>query len=177
MKREFALHLVSTFILLVLIILFKRWFDFSYWPLLIGGIIGTILPDVDHLIYVYLLSPQELTSQRVNSLVEKKDINRTLQLLHETRAERKNLIFHSFYFQMIFWVLTFLVISSSGSVFGRGLVGAFALHLIIDQVIDFKELGTLDNWFSQVNIVLTKERATQYLIVSTLVLFVLLVIL
>ncbi len=173
MKREIALHFVSTLILLVLIILVKGWLNISYWPVLVGGIIGTFLPDIDHLIYVYFFSPQELTSQRVVSLTEKKDIGRIVGLLYETRSERKGLIFHSTYFQLIFWILTFLVVSSSGSVFGRGLVGAFSLHLIIDQYVDLRELGSLDNWFSQIGMTITKERSTQYLIANVVVLLLL----
>lgn len=177
MKKELALHFVSTLVLLVLIVLFKRWFNFSYWPLLAGGLLGTFLPDIDHLIYVYFLAPQELTSQRVNSLVEKRDIGRSVALLYETRTERKNLIFHSFYFQIIFLILTFFVISSSGSIFGRGLVGAFFLHLIVDQVVDLRDTGSLDNWFSQAGFSLTSERSNQYIIASIVILLVLTVLL
>lgn len=177
MKRELALHFISTLILLTLIILFKRWFDLSYWPLVAGGVLGTFLPDVDHLIYVYFLSPQELTSQRVNSLVERRDIKRSVELLYETRAERKNLIFHSFYFQIIFLVLTFFVISSSGSVFGRGLVGAFFLHLVVDQWIDLKEIGNLDAWFTQAGFSLPNDRLMQYIGAAIVVLLVLTVLL
>lgn len=172
MKRELALHFISTLILLVLIVLLKGWFSLSYWPLLVGGFVGTFLPDVDHLIYVYFINPQELTSQRVASLVEQKEIPRTVSLLYETRSERKGLIFHSFYFQLLFWILTFLVVSSSGSVFGRGLVAAFSLHLIADEYIDIREMGNLSNWFSSVGIVLTKERETLYLIANAIVLLI-----
>lgn len=177
MRRELALHFVATLILLVLIVLFKQWFNLSYWPVLVGGFLGTLLPDIDHLIYIYFLRPQDLTSQRINSLVEKKDITRSLELLYETRTERKNLIFHSFYFQLIFWVLVFLVISSSGSVFGRGLVGAFSLHLIVDGFLDLKGTGSLDNWFSNVNLVLTRDRATLYLVGNIMVLLIFVVLL
>jgi len=137
MKKDLALHFGVFVLFAILVILFKRWFDLSYWPFLVGGLLGTILPDVDHLIYVYFLSPQDLTSQRVSYLLEKKDVLRSISLLYETRTERKGLIFHSTVFQLIFWILTFLVVSSSGSIFGRGLVLAFSLHLIVDQAIDF----------------------------------------
>lgn len=177
MKRELALHFVSTLILLTLIILFKRWFNLSYWPLVVGGIVGTFLPDVDHLIYVYFTSPQELTSQRVVSLVGRSEVSRTLSLLYETRGERRNLIFHSFYFQLLFWVLTFLVISSSGSVFGRGLVAAFSLHLIVDEFVDLRALGNLENWFSQVGIFLDSQKANLYLAVNAVTLLIFVVLL
>lgn len=173
MKRELALHFISTLILLVLIVLFKRWFSLAYWPLIAGGILGTFLPDIDHLIYVYFTGPQELTSQRVVSLVGKSEVIRTISLLYETRSERKGLIFHSFYFQILFWVLTFLVVSSSGSVFGRGLVTAFALHLIVDEYLDLKQTGSLANWFSQTGIVLPQERETLYLAANAVVLLIL----
>ena len=177
MRRELALHFVSTLMLLILVVVFKRWFSFSYWPLVVGGILGTFLPDVDHLIYVYFTSPQELTSQRVVSLVGQKEIPRTLSLLYETRGERRNLIFHSFYFQLLFWILTFLVISSSGSVFGRGLVAAFSLHLIVDEFVDLRALGNLENWFSQAGIFLDSQKTNLYLVVNVVALLIFVVLL
>lgn len=141
MRRELALHFGVFLLFLVLIVLLRQWFSLSYWPFLVGGVLGTILPDVDHLIYVYFVSPQDLTSQRVSYLVDKRDLLRSVSLLYETRTERKNLIFHSTIFQIIFWVLCFLVLTSSGSIFGRGLVLAFSLHLIVDQAIDFRFLN------------------------------------
>mgnify|MGYP001604517276 CR=1 FL=1 len=137
-KKEFVLHIGTLFVFIVSVIVFKRWFDLAYWPFLVGGILGTILPDIDHLIYVYFVSPQDLTSQRVSYLVYRREILRSISLLYETRSERKSLIFHSTIFQIIFWILCFLVITSSGSIFGRGLVLAFSLHIVVDQAIDFK---------------------------------------
>ncbi len=110
MRKEILTHFGFLFVFTVLIVLLKRWFALSYWPFAVGGILGTILPDLDHLIYVYLLRPQELTSQRVNLMVQKRSLWPTLELLAATRTERRELIFHSFYFQIIFWILTFLVI-------------------------------------------------------------------
>ena len=56
------------------------------------------------------------------------------------------LIFHTVTFQLIFLVLTFLVMSSSSSLFGKGLVLAFSLHLLIDQIVDLMELESFENW-------------------------------
>ncbi len=170
MRKELALHLVSTLILLVLIILIKGWFNLSYWPLVVGGLVGTFLPDVDHLIYVYFFKPEELTSQRVNYLIDKKDIGKSVSLLYETRSERKNLIFHSFYFQLLFWVLTFLVVSSSGSVFGRGVVTTFSLHLIIDQILDLRQSGNIDNWFSGGSSIIPRDKINVFIIFNLVVL-------
>jgi hypothetical protein len=109
-------------------------------------VVGTFLPDIDHLVYVFFLSPQELTSQRVNFLLERREVKRTVELLYETRNERKNLVFHSIVFQLIFLALTFFIMTSSTSIFAKGLVLSFALHLSVDQMIDLVEIKNLDNW-------------------------------
>lgn len=145
MKRELFIHFsfwVSFFIFVALV---RHYLAVPYWPFWVGGVIGTLLPDLDHVIYFYVVSPSELTSQRFNFLLQKKDILRMVQLLYETRAERRGLIFHTIFFQLIFTVLTFLMVTSS-SLVGKGIVLAFFLHLIIDQIMDLTELGTLDNW-------------------------------
>lgn len=104
------------------------------------------MPDLDHLIYVFFLGPQELTSQRVSFLWGKGEYKRLIELLYETRGERKGLIFHTIFFQAIFLILTFWMMSSSSSLFGRGLVLSFALHLSVDQLVDIYETGSLGNW-------------------------------
>lgn len=80
-------------------------------------------------------------------MLKRKEIWETVKFLAETRYERTKLIFHTATFQIIFMILTFWIITSSGSPFGRGLVLAFALHLSIDQIVDINETGGLSNWF------------------------------
>lgn len=129
------------------------------------------MPDLDHLLYVYFLRPQELTSQRVNYMVGKGEIGRTLDLLAETRYERTKLVFHTALFQIIFLILSFLVLTSSGSIFGRGLVLAFLLHLSIDQIVDLRETGALANWMNNMPFTLDKSQLTIYGVVALLVVF------
>lgn len=108
---------------------------------------GTLLPDLDHVIYSLYLRPQELNSQRISTMLRRKEIWETIKFLAETRNERTRLIFHTATFQIIFLILTFWVITSSGSPLGWGLVLAFTLHLLIDQIVDINETGGLNNWF------------------------------
>jgi hypothetical protein len=164
MKKELVIHFSFLASFLLLVSVFRGWFSLSYIPLWLGGILGTLLPDVDHLIYAYFLRPQEVTSQRVNYLLQRGQIKRTLELLHATREERGGLIFHSAHFQLIFLALTFLVLTSSGSIFGAGLVLAFSLHLLIDQIIDFTKLGSLRNWFTKILIDLDKDQQRWYVL-------------
>ena len=123
---------------------------------------GSLLPDIDHFIYVYFLMPHELTSQRVSSMMVRKDVRGVFSLLAATRGERTKLVFHTVLFQIIFLVLTFFVVTSSASLFGVGIVLGFSLHLLVDQYEDMKQLGHLDNWFKGVNLDFVKGKEKQY---------------
>lgn len=146
MRRELFIHLSFWFSFFVLISILKGYLNLSHWPFWLAGLIGTFLPDIDHVIYVLFMSPQELTSQRVNFLWNRREIKRLTELLYETRSERHGLIFHTIFFQVIFMIVTFLILSSSTSIFGKGLALSFLLHLSIDQLVDIVDMKSLNNW-------------------------------
>ena len=172
MKKELFVHTIFFVSLFLLITAFKSYFNVVYLYFWLGGLIGTILPDLDHLIYVYFLRPYELTSLRTQSLVQKGELWSTLNLLAITRSERRHLIFHTITFQAIFLLFGFFVLSSSGSLVGSGLVVAFLLHLLIDQLIDFLTLDHIQNWLYQLNFSLTREKTVFYLVFQLIVLLV-----
>ncbi|OGM75532.1 hypothetical protein A2210_00340 [Candidatus Woesebacteria bacterium RIFOXYA1_FULL_40_18] len=169
MKKELFTHFAFLISFFILVSIFRGYFSLPFWPFWVGGILGTLMPDLDHFLYVYFLRPQELTSQRVNYMLGKGEVFKTLDLLAETRYERTKLIFHTIFFQVIFFILSFLVISSSGSIFGRGLVLAFLLHLSIDQIIDLKETGGFSNWMRDMPFVLDRTRTIYYVIATLLI--------
>src|SRR6266404_46507 len=162
MKKELALHILATIILVVPIFLL-RYLNLSNWPFLVGALIGTFLPDIDHYIYVYYLRPYEVTSQRVMYDVKKGNLWQSWDLLSITRSERTNLILHTILFQILFLVLSFLVITSSSSLLGKGLVLAFLLHLLVDEILDLRANGNLGNWFKNIPIVLDSLQLKIYL--------------
>lgn len=167
MKRELFIHFSFWFAFFVLLAILRRYFALIYWPFWLGGLLGIVLPDVDHLIYVYFVKPTDLSSQRINYLVNKNEVVRGVQILYETRGERKNLIFHTIFFQAIFFVLTFWVLSSSASVFGKGLVLSFAMHLSVDQLIDLNDIGSLENWFNFLPFKFDLKQSKNYWMIST----------
>ncbi|HKC04387.1 MAG TPA: hypothetical protein VKC54_00725 [Patescibacteria group bacterium] len=172
MRRELFIHFAFWLSFFIFITLAKSYFSLAFWPFWLGGIFGTVLPDLDHVIYFYFLSPRDLTSQRFNFLIQKHEIKRMLTLLYETRGERRGLIFHSVFFQIIFMILTFWMISSSSSLFGRGLVLAFALHLSIDQIMDLTDIGTFDNWVKMFPIKFDYKKAKIYTFTTILLVLV-----
>lgn len=168
MKKELLLQFPFLISFLVLVTVFKGWLSFSYWPFWLGGIIGMFFPYVDHFLYVFLLRPYELTSQRVNFLLKEKRYKEVLKLLIDTKFERVDLIIHSVYFQIIFTILTFWVLTSSGSLFGRGIVLSFYLHLLVDQYKDYQNQGSVDRWFKNFQDIFDQKGKMYYLIVATL---------
>ena len=164
MKKDLITHFIYMLAFLILVALYRQWIALEYLPLLFGGIIGTLLPDIDHLIYIYLLKPNESMSKEVTNLVEKRNFLKSWNILANTRAERKNLVIHSAHFQLIFLAFAFFVITSTGSLLGRGLVLAFALHILIDQIIDYMETKKLDHWFTKIPLALSEKQKRWYLI-------------
>lgn len=147
MKKEVTNHLLFYFSFFLLVTLLKQYFAWVYITFWVGGLVGTILPDVDHILYVYVFKPLELTSQRVVYYFKAKQYKEGFRLLYDTRLERNpptgGLVFHDYKFLLIFAILTFWVVSSSGSLFGRGLVLGFWLHLSVDYLKRYleKEVG------------------------------------
>lgn len=172
MKKEILLHTLCAIALFAAITLLKSWFNISYWPFWAGALIGTILPDIDHILYVYFLRPQELNSQRAVYTIQNGGLFRTWQFLATTRAERKGLIFHTAHFQIVFLIFSFLILTSSGSLLGRGIVLGFLLHLIVDQGVDFWYSNSLQNWFSKLPITLDKNQTTYYWVANVLILLI-----
>src|SRR3989344_4902708 len=121
-KKKLLAYIVATLVFFAFIILFRRWFDILYWPFVVGGLVGALLPDIDHFIYAYFLYPGELTSQRINYSLNNKHLLSTLEVVYHTEAERRKLIFHTALFHVFFLIFSFLVVSSSSSLFGKGLV-------------------------------------------------------
>jgi hypothetical protein len=134
LKKEIRSHLLVTFIWLALVTFFRwRW----HWDLVFlwsGGLIGAFLLDLDQLLYVFWIYPQELTSLRVRSLFGQRRFKAALGLLSDTDEERFKLAFHNALFQPIFYVFCFFVLTSTGSLFGAGLVMAMALHLLKEEI-------------------------------------------
>jgi hypothetical protein len=173
LKKEVITHFSFMVSFFVLITIYRRWFDLYYIPFWLGGVLGTILPDIDQLIYIYVLKPAETNSQRVIAMLDRRDVMGALKSLSETRYERNKLIFHTAQFQLIFLILAFFVVTSSRSVFGRGIVLAFSLHLFIDQIVDLMDTGGLKNWFTKLPVLLDREQRRWYLVFNFLILLVL----
>lgn len=104
-----------------------QWELIGWW---IGGLIGIFLLEADHLLYVYLVQPEALTSQRVKKYLSAGQWEPAVSLLQNTIDERRKLPLHNFLFQVVLWILGFFVVTSTDSLLGQGLVLAMGLDFL-----------------------------------------------
>jgi len=146
-KKEFLSHFLATITWLVIISLLRwNWYLDLIW-LWLGGLLGTFLFDIDHWLYLLVVNPHELTSQRVKHLFDQKRFKEASSLVVSTTQERIRLPFHNALFQVILYILCFFVLTSTNNLLGAGLVMGMALHLLKDEFHGlFKEEERFGDW-------------------------------
>lgn len=176
MKERLIIYVSLFFALLLLVGLFRQWFSVSYLSIylhfLYGAVVGFLIPYLDHLIYIYGIHPDELTSQRVKGYFSKGSLIPGIKLLIASHKERTKFILHTAHFQLIFVIVSFLLISSGVSVFGRGIVVFVLFNLVVEQILELNEKGNLDNWFYAFPFDLSKVQQIAYVVVNMVVLLV-----
>ncbi|KKR91044.1 MAG: hypothetical protein UU42_C0024G0002 [Candidatus Woesebacteria bacterium GW2011_GWA1_41_13b] len=113
----------------------------SLW-LAVGWIIGMMLAEADHLFYVAVCNPQELTCQRVRREVQNKNWRNAWGILKATSGERVRLPIHNILTGLVVAVLGLWVVSSVGSVLASGVVVGLGVRLFTDFLSQDKK-----NWF------------------------------
>ena len=169
MKKEILKRFIPTIIFLVLLSLLhwqEKWQLIGLW---VGGLIGTFLLDLDHLIYCFFQNPHEFTPQRLKRYLQQGQYRYGLKLLFETQDERRRLIFHSVLFQIVLLVSVFFVLTSSAGLLGKGLVLVLFLQSLINQFDEFLKTGKMDSWLWQLKISLPSNFQVLYLLLMFLI--------
>lgn len=158
-QNELASHLFVFLVYFLALTILRFKFDFGLLWIWIGGLLGTFLLDVDHLLYWFWTHPEKEDSVRAKEIIKNVKIIRVNQvirvihdlyvLLKENHQSHNRLTFHTVTFQIILLVLSVYMLSSSGSYFGSGLVLAMNLHLLKDVWRDYFVKGKegLADWF------------------------------
>jgi hypothetical protein len=165
-------HFLVAIIWLTVITLLRWSWHWNLVWLWLGGLFGTYFFDLDHFLYLLVINPHELTSQRVQRLLQQKKFKETLVLVTETASERTHLPLHSALFQIINLVLCLFVLTSTNNLFGSGMVMGMALHLLKDEIGEVlgKQEERLKRWlFWQVKFEVSLESQKIYLVVVTLI--------
>jgi len=128
-KKELTSHYLVTLVWLVVMSLLRwRWNLELIW-LWLGALVGTMILDLDQVFYALVIYPEE----KAKELWQQRKIRPLLEYLAETSLQRVRLTFHNALFQVGFLVFSFWVLTSTGGLFGKGLVMGANLHLLKDE--------------------------------------------
>ncbi len=143
MRKELNSHLLVTAVYFTLVSLFNLHFSLGLFLLWLGASLGAFLLDVDHILLGLDPKNKAWWAEKFRFLWQKKRYREAIFTLVETHLEHRRLIFHSVLFQPILLVLAFFVLTSTGSLFGSGLVMSMNLHLLKDEWQCFLKEGRL----------------------------------
>ena len=129
LKKELTTHYLLTLVWLGVVSLLRWKWNLELIGLWLGALVGTMILDLDQVFYALLIYPDQKACQ----LWREKKIKTLLEYLAETYSQRTKLTFHNALFQVGFLVFSFWVLTSTGGLFGKGLVMAANLHLLKDE--------------------------------------------
>lgn len=173
-KSEITSHLAVSFFYFLALSVLRFKIDIALVFLWLGGLLGTFLLDIDHLLYWFVTHPEKEDSTEAKALWQQKGFRgyrEMFQLVEKTHCTHDRLIFHTALFQVILFVLAFYIISSGGSFFGSGLVMAACLHLLKDEWQDYRrDKERLADWlFWQIKGIPAQEYLKLYLVAVSLI--------
>ena len=113
--------------------------------LALGWILGNLLAELDHVSYVIVCNPQELTCQRVrHEILETKNWRNAWGILQSTKGERTRLPIRNILTALIVAVLGMWVVSSVGSMLASGVVVGLGVRLFTEFLSSAEDKK---NWF------------------------------
>lgn len=123
----------------------ETWGEFNIgWIFL--SIFGSLLPDIDHLLYFLGYGRDDEYARRVKEFIKDRQWRAVTMFIETGHKENTNLFSHNIYvmlFFISFSLLAFLVDWKSGII----LFGAIVIHYLFDIIDDLLILGSLNsNW-------------------------------
>lgn len=177
MKSELKRHLpplAAVFIIISLVWILNRVSFTNYLYLFFGLALGSFFLDIDHFVYWFYLNPNLEESRLAQIAFKKYDFPSLLKLLESTHQHHTSLVFHHFFFQIIMSLFSIFVFTSSGSIFGMAFLLSLNIHLLVDELNDFKnDKKHLQNWlFARESKQLPLKYLTYYLAIFSLLTFI-----
>jgi hypothetical protein len=156
MRRYFSSHLpIALAYGLFVMAIRGNWWPFHVselirWILwLLGTAVGVGILFLDRVAYTYAY-PGEQLSQQFSWLVKNKQYIRAIEALDSRRQEQERLTFRSVLFMALWVFLAFFALTSTSSLFGKGVVMGLMLHILYDawrlQKADPSRLDTRLFW-------------------------------
>lgn len=150
MKQELKLHLsplIVIFVITSIIWIFAKIEFIQFVALFIGLGLGSFFLDIDHLIYWFYTHTSLQESRIARAAYKRGDFKSLIDLLAATHKTHTDLIFHHYFFQILLLTISLYVFSSTSTVFGKAFLLALNIHLLVDEVVDYKDNPKhLQNW-------------------------------
>lgn len=182
MKSELKRHIFPLLIIFVVISIFwlvakNAWYQYIF--LLLGLAFGSFFLDVDHLVYWLYLNPNVEESRLAQIAFKKHDFVSLIKLLEATHHKHTNLIFHHFFFQVVLAAISVFVFTSSNNVFAMGLMLALNVHLLVDEITDYRrDPSHLQDWlFAREEKQLPLDLLPKYIVLFSIVTFIFFILL
>jgi len=134
-KRNYLLLLGVGILYFILLDFLHFGFTF-YWEeilVIMGGVAGLFLLDLDYFLYVFYVRPDDPLSFKAKDLFQKKDYRGMLGVIKEVSQTGYEFTLHSALFGPVIFILGVFVLTSSGSFFGAGLILGIFLRYIWDS--------------------------------------------
>jgi hypothetical protein len=153
----FILRAVKTFHFSFSFLFFSSFIS-KLFSWLLGAIVGGYFIKIEQLFYAYIIRPNDAFSIKIKELTKKNNWKELWGMLR-IGVDKQKLAFRSALFQGVWVILAFFAISSTAGYFGKALVMAIGLHLLLDEWEDWQEKGTISWLFWQIKRpVLAKEQ-------------------
>ncbi|HEX8923438.1 MAG TPA: hypothetical protein VF810_05265 [Patescibacteria group bacterium] len=182
MKQELNKHLIPLGIIFLITTIIWTIAKFSALKIIFlfsGLLFGSFFLDFDHIIFWVFLKPNIEESRLAQIALEKHDFASVLKLLEVTHKNHTSLIFHHYFAQVILALVSLFVFTSSNSTFGMAFLLALNIHLLVDEVDDFKhDPKHLQDWlFARETKQLPQKYLKHYLIVFAILIIIFLLLL
>ncbi len=143
-----------------------------YW--LAGVVIGVLFLFADRVVYTYSYPGAQISQQFAWYMKEKKYL-KGLELLDDRRLEQERLTFRSALFMTIWVPLSFFALTSTPSLFGKGVVMGLMAHILADswrlQKMEPRRLHVRLFWIIKREITEEERLVFLYLISAIFVMF------
>jgi len=137
MKRYLTSHLPLALVYALVVFVVKG----AWWPLSVGTlvwgwwvmgvVVGVLILFLDRVVYTYSY-PAEQLSQMASYYYKEKSYGKMFEVLYSRKEEQNKLTFRSALFIAIWVPLAFFALTSTTSLFGKGVVMGLMLHILYD---------------------------------------------
>lgn len=126
-------------------VLGKIWQQFSARTVIVS-LLGSELPDVDHLLYIFLYGRKDWYAREIKKFLRNHEWRTAALFLSTQHKKNTSLMYHNYYFMLFLFILC-IISTAINWRFGFVLFGAMIIHYCIDIFDDILVLGRINaNW-------------------------------